>query len=81
LILHIPHSSCLIPPDLRDQITLSDKEILAELLVYQKECRVISIMIEINREPPMEELSGVKNESFEVIKKNMQIILNSFKEF
>jgi len=33
MILHIPHSSCVIPDNFRDQIVLSDKELLAELLL------------------------------------------------
>jgi N-formylglutamate deformylase len=33
LILHIPHSSCNIPLVFRDQIILSDEELLAELLL------------------------------------------------
>ncbi|MFH1974439.1 MAG: N-formylglutamate amidohydrolase [Pseudomonadota bacterium] len=33
MILHIPHSSCVIPYNLRDQIVLSDKELLAEILL------------------------------------------------
>ena len=33
MILHIPHSSCIIPDNFRDQIVLSDKELLAELLL------------------------------------------------
>lgn len=33
MILHIPHSSCVIPDDFRDQIVLSDNELSTELLL------------------------------------------------
>lgn len=32
MILHVPHSSCSIPADVRDQFVLSDSELEAELL-------------------------------------------------
>ncbi|OGI41179.1 MAG: hypothetical protein A2140_03605 [Candidatus Muproteobacteria bacterium RBG_16_62_13] len=31
MILHIPHSSCTIPEEFRDQIVLSDEDLGAEL--------------------------------------------------
>ena len=48
---------------------------------YQKDSRIMSIMIEINRSLYMDEKSGTKNDSFESIKKEINEVLNSIKKF
>ena len=43
---------------------------------YLKEPAVLSIMIEVNRKVYMDELSGRKNSGFNLLKRNISIILN-----
>lgn len=48
---------------------------------YRKDSRVISIMIEVNRNLYMDEQSGMKIESFEVVLENIQSNLNYITDF
>jgi len=48
---------------------------------YRKDCRVTSIMVEVNRKLYMDEMTGVKKDTFESTRKNIQTILSLFKEF
>lgn len=47
------------------------------LAFYKRDCRVLSIMIEVNRRLYMDEVSGVKNDSFSAIQQQIGALLAS----
>jgi len=54
---------------------------IVPMAFYHQDRRVASIMIEVNRKLYMDEMTGVKNDTFESTQNNIQTILNSLKEF
>ena len=54
---------------------------IVPMAFYLKDCRVTSIMIEVNRKLYMDEMTGTKKDTFEPTQKNIQTILSLFKEF
>ena len=57
------------------------KGTLVPMEFYRKDSRVTSIMIEINRSLYVDEMTGIKKNAFESVKKEMEIILYSCKKF
>lgn len=54
---------------------------IVPMAFYHKDCRVTSIMIEVNRKLYMDEIAGIKKDTFESTKKTIQIILSLLKEY
>jgi N-formylglutamate deformylase len=54
---------------------------MVPMAFYQKDRRIASIMIEVNRSLYMDELAGMKNGGFETIREHVQILLGSIGGF
>jgi len=54
---------------------------LVPLAFYQKDRRVASIMIEVNRSLCMDELVGTKTGGFDTVKAQIRSLLDSIREF
>jgi N-formylglutamate deformylase len=54
---------------------------LVPITFYRKDQHVVSIMIEVNRSLYMDEVTGVKKDSFESIKKHIGTLLSSIDKF
>jgi len=49
---------------------------IVPMAFYHKDCRVTSIMVEVNRKLYMDEMTGTKKDAFEATQKNIQTILS-----
>ena len=48
---------------------------------YRKDSRVMSIMVEVNRNLYMDEVAGTKKDTFRSIKKKIRTLLRSLRKF
>ena len=86
-VLHTPHELLeLVETQLKKvhhdvQINQPYNGTIVPTEFYQRDSRIMSIMIEINRSLYMDEKSGTRNYSFESIKKEIKGVLNSIKKF
>ncbi len=63
------------------RINLPYEGTLVPMEFYNKDSRVASIMIEVNRSLYMDEMTGTKKDTFAAIKKQIQTLLCSYKKF
>jgi N-formylglutamate amidohydrolase len=53
---------------------------IVPMALYQKDRRVASVMIEVNRNLYMDELAGTRTGRFETIKEQIQTVLDSIRQ-